>query len=281
MASPVMLRYSRDHEMSILKPHLDYIMDHYGSRNEIPLVIITTRFHRLRNRLGGQPASELHSWLSPSDSGRVANTSSNAPLTHKIQACVARNEMRLSRDTGGGEMEVHRELLTCSVRVPHSIRRPFYGKGFRRLETTPNNCRNVRLFEFRPFELFAHLFKKVIEDARSHLCQRQRPQTASQRLSKRQRVNKSPKMGAEQVKGENDSDIRGFIKIKRVERNYFCDKLAIQGNRLKLLLENLNEDARAHYLVKELSKAVLVMQKDKKTYKWDRSSFVAVRKYWY
>jgi hypothetical protein len=48
MASPAVLRYFRKHETSIVKPHLDHIMDHYGSKNAIPLVIITTRFRRLR-----------------------------------------------------------------------------------------------------------------------------------------------------------------------------------------------------------------------------------------
>lgn len=82
-------------------------------------------------------------------------------------------------------------------------------------------------------------------------------------------------MGADQVEGERDSETGGFVNMKRVERDYFYDRLAIQGNRLKLL-ENLNEEARAHYLVKELSKAVLVMQNDKKRYKCDRSSFAAL-----
>ncbi|EXM17342.1 hypothetical protein RAB80_007217 [Fusarium oxysporum f. sp. vasinfectum] len=87
-------------------------------------------------------------------------------------------------------------------------------------------------------------------------------------------------MGAKQVEGERDSEIGGFVNMKRVERDYFCDRLAIQGHRLKPLLENLNEEARAHYPVKEFSKAVLVMQNDKKMYKCDRSSFAALRKYW-
>ncbi|KAJ4118352.1 hypothetical protein NW760_008347 [Fusarium oxysporum] len=87
-------------------------------------------------------------------------------------------------------------------------------------------------------------------------------------------------MGADQVEGEKDSETGGFVNMKRVERDYFFDRLAIQGNRLKLLLESLNEEARAHYLVKEFSKAVLVMENHKKRYKCDRSSFAALRKYW-
>ncbi|RKK70195.1 hypothetical protein BFJ69_g12046 [Fusarium oxysporum] len=87
-------------------------------------------------------------------------------------------------------------------------------------------------------------------------------------------------MGADQVEGEKDSETGGFVNMKRVERDYFCDRLAIQDNRLKLLIENLNEEARAHYLVKEFSKAVLVMQNDKKTCKCDRSTFAALLKYW-
>ncbi|KAL5601687.1 hypothetical protein FOBRF1_009220 [Fusarium oxysporum] len=86
-------------------------------------------------------------------------------------------------------------------------------------------------------------------------------------------------MGAEHIEEEKGSEMGGFVNMKRVERNYFCDRLALQGNRLKLLLENLNEEARAHYLVEEFNKAV-VMQNDKKTYKCDRSSFAALRKYW-
>ncbi|KAK2697098.1 hypothetical protein QWA68_003526 [Fusarium oxysporum] len=77
-------------------------------------------------------------------------------------------------------------------------------------------------------------------------------------------------MGADQVEGEKDSETGGFVNMKRVERDYFFDRLASQGNRLKLLLESLNE----------FSKAVLVMENHKKRYKCDRSSFAALRKYW-
>ena len=65
MASPAMVRYFRDHEISIPKPHLDYVMDHQGNRNAIPLVMITTRLRHLRDRLEGQPASEVEERIAP------------------------------------------------------------------------------------------------------------------------------------------------------------------------------------------------------------------------
>lgn len=65
MASPAMLRYFRGHEISILKPHLDYVMDHHGNRNAIPLVMITTRFRRLRDRLSRKQASEVEERIIP------------------------------------------------------------------------------------------------------------------------------------------------------------------------------------------------------------------------
>ncbi|KAJ0140388.1 Uncharacterized protein HZ326_16708 [Fusarium oxysporum f. sp. albedinis] len=65
MASPAMLRYFRDHEISISKPHLDYAMDHQGNRNAIPLVMITTRLRHPRDRLERQPASEVEERIAP------------------------------------------------------------------------------------------------------------------------------------------------------------------------------------------------------------------------
>lgn len=65
MASPAMLRYFRDHEISIPKPHLDYVMDHQGNRNAIPLVMITTRLRHLRDRLSRKQASEVEERIIP------------------------------------------------------------------------------------------------------------------------------------------------------------------------------------------------------------------------
>lgn len=178
-------------------------------------------------------------------------------------------------------------IQTCScshigvVSIPD---RPFDNYSMartRRLETTPKNCRNVRLFDFRPFELSRMCLKRL---SKMHVitCVKAKDLRVPLRgYRSSEEWTSRPKMGADQVVGEKDSETGGFVNMKRVERDYFCDRLAIQGKRLKLLLENLNEEARAHYLVKEFSKSVLVMENHKKRYKCDRSSFAALRKYWW
>ncbi|KAF4944997.1 hypothetical protein FGADI_12256 [Fusarium gaditjirri] len=65
MASPAMLRYFRDREMSILKPHLNYLMEHYGNRNAIAAVIMTIRFRHMRERLRGKTVSEVEEGIRP------------------------------------------------------------------------------------------------------------------------------------------------------------------------------------------------------------------------
>jgi hypothetical protein len=153
-----------------------------------------------------------------------------------------------------------------SVRVRQSIRRPFYGKDHSRLEITPGICHKV--FGFRPFELFVHLFEKVVENVRSYLRQSQG--------SSNPRIADNPS----QLDNKQREDIREFLKINRAGRNYFCDRLAIQGNRLKVLLESLDEDGRADYLVKEFSQIISIMLTDKATYRSDHKNFAGIRMRW-